>query len=185
MTQNQDLLWIALFKQGKEDIFEQLVEKYTPMMHSYVQRYRIPHMDTEDLIQEFRIVLYSAMTQYDETKHAKFSTFYYRLLYHHVCQLLRYHSAKKRSQSGVLETEYSIDTGDIISNYVGVDYEKAIDPLDVLLVKEALTDIYDTFSEKEKRVFWALQGKGDVSLLQERNAIYRCKKKFNDYFQSK
>lgn len=185
MTQEQDVLWIELFKQGKDDVFEQLAAKYSPMMYSYVKRYHIPHMDVADLLQEFHMVLYAAVKQYDDRKHAKFSTFYYRLLYHHVCQLLRYHSAKKRSYNGVLETEMTFEPDDVVNNYAGVDYEKSVDPLEVLLVKEAVEQVYESFSEREKQVFWALQGKGSALLLDERNAIYRCKKKFLDYFQSK
>jgi RNA polymerase sporulation-specific sigma factor len=59
---------VLLYKQGSQEAFNQLLQKYTPMIYYYSNKYFANGLLNGDLFQEGCIGLYAALTRYQESK---------------------------------------------------------------------------------------------------------------------
>jgi RNA polymerase sporulation-specific sigma factor len=66
MTTDEKL--VLLYKQGSQGAFNQLLQKYTPMIHYYSNKYFANGLLNGDLFQEGCIGLFAALTRYKESK---------------------------------------------------------------------------------------------------------------------
>ncbi|UUZ95538.1 sigma-70 family RNA polymerase sigma factor [Paenibacillus sp. P25] len=68
METSPDEKLILLYKQGDEDAFTKLMANYTPMIHHYCRKYFAKGLDRNDLFQEGRLGLYTAMMKFQSYK---------------------------------------------------------------------------------------------------------------------
>ncbi len=82
---------------GDKAAEEELLHKYAPLVRSAARRYFLQGGETEDLIQEGMIGLYSAIRDYRAEKNGAFSSFAYVCISHRILDAVRT-SLKKRNQ---------------------------------------------------------------------------------------
>lgn len=86
-----------LAQRGDKAAEEELLHKYAPLVRSAARRYFLQGGETEDLIQEGMIGLYSAIRDYRAEKNGSFSSFAYVCISHRILDAVRT-SLKKRNQ---------------------------------------------------------------------------------------
>ncbi|MBS4750280.1 hypothetical protein GMA11_03850 [Granulicatella sp. zg-ZJ] len=176
-----DTVFIHRFLLGEEQSFNVLVKKYKPLMNKMANKYYLPNMEKEDFIQECCVVMYDAILKYDLQKNVKFSTFYRFLLNNHFKQLLRYHYASKRLGDFLMVNQDDA----FYENYTGIRYNQALNPIDVLVVRETFDEAYETLSNQEKKVFYYSQKYPYKCEKKWMNSLYRSKYKIRRYIKSK
>lgn len=175
-----DQVIVQKYQQGDESCLEQLFQKYVPFIKGQIRQYHFSILDDEDLLQESRIVLYTAMTCYDVTKKACFFTYFRRLLKNHYARLLRHYAAQKR-QVDTLSVSYAECD---VCNVKGYGYAQTLDPLDILVVKESFDAVYETLTRSEKQSLYAQCHASHASCIKKHNA-YRCETKIRGAIQCK
>ncbi len=165
-------------KAGEQHAFEELLERYSPLIESLTSVFALSDPDADDFRQEACIAFYHAIKHFDMQQTAvQFG------LYAKTCirnRLISYARVMKR-QEGTVSLAESDEIGE--SN----------DPLQTLLEKEDYLALYrrieSVLSPYENRVWWtylsgrtareiACQlGKDERSV---QNAIYRIRKKLRD-----
>lgn len=181
-TQHRDFdqTMVRQFQNGEENCLEQLFQKYLPFMKGQIRQHRFQLLDDDDLLQESRIVLYTAMCCYDVSKKACFFTYFKRLLKNHYVRLLRHYAAQKRQIDTVCITYAECDIG----NVEGYGYAQTLDPLDVLVVKESFDAAYDTLTHSEKKSLYGQCHASHSRYIKKHNA-YRCETKIRGMIQCK
>ena len=86
-----------LAQRGDKAAEETLLQRYAPLVRSAARRYFLQGGETEDLIQEGMIGLYSAIRDYRAEKNGSFSSFAYVCISHRILDAVRT-SLKKRNQ---------------------------------------------------------------------------------------
>ena len=84
-------------QKGDKAAEEKLLNRYAPLVRSAARRYFLQGGETEDLIQEGMIGLYSAIRDYVPEKNGSFSSFAYVCISHRILDAVRT-SLKKRNQ---------------------------------------------------------------------------------------
>lgn len=176
--QNFDQIMVRQFREGDENCLEQLFQKYLPFIHGQIRQYRFRVLDNDDLLQESRIVLYTAMSSYDVNKKACFFTYFKRLLKNHYSRLLRHYAAQKRYIDTLC---VSCEDNDIL-NEQGYGYAQVLNPLDVLVVRESFDIAYETLTKSEKQTLYGqCHAEGDVQI--KKHTAYRCETKIRQQVQ--
>ena len=75
MKSIEDEVLIMRARADEEDCLNELINRYKPLVSSIARAYFLVGGDTDDLIQEGMIGLYSALLQYDAGEQASFKTF--------------------------------------------------------------------------------------------------------------
>lgn len=96
-TNNAENELVQLAQRGDKAAEEELLHKYAPLVRSAARRYFLQGGETEDLIQEGMIGLYSAIRDYRAEKNGSFSSFAYVCISHRILDAVRT-SLKKRNQ---------------------------------------------------------------------------------------
>lgn len=96
-TNNAENELAQLAQRGDKAAEEELLHKYAPLVRSAARRYFLQGGETEDLIQEGMIGLYSAIRDYRAEKNGSFSSFAYVCISHRILDAVRT-SLKKRNQ---------------------------------------------------------------------------------------
>lgn len=177
MQFEEDEALLTRYYAGDDSVFDMLILKYRPLMIKYTQKFFIPLMDFEDMLQECRIVMFKAVQSYRLGSEARFVTFYRLLLNNHFCELLRRSNAYKRIGDNVHRSDPFVDTSELV-NYSGVLYAQSMDPADVVEVREGFYQAYDTLSQHEQATFYQVQA--DHKLLHNdkvKQVIYRSQHK--------
>jgi RNA polymerase sporulation-specific sigma factor len=155
-----------------------IISQFMPFIEKKALSYKPNGFTGEDLIQEGRIALLSAVNTYKKEKGVSFETYAKRCISNGMASFIRFNlSLKSRPLSGYA----SLDDTEIVSEN---------DPIDRLLEKEALElfkdKLSESLSENEKRVLGLyLRGEGikDISSFLKsdeksvQNALYRIRQK--------
>ncbi|MGM0238369.1 sigma-70 family RNA polymerase sigma factor [Enterococcus sp. AZ103] len=80
----------------ESDCFEELFDKYSPVIFRMRTRYYIRDFESDDWLQEGRLALLKAIKTYKEDQGTTFGLYYKTVLENHICSLLRKQEAKKR-----------------------------------------------------------------------------------------
>lgn len=173
-----DHVIVQQYQQGDESCLETLFQKYVPFIKCQIKQYHFSILDDDDLLQESRIVLHTAMCCYDATKKACFFTYFRRLLKNHYARLLRYYAAQKRKVDTMCVSYAECDIG----NVEGYGYAQTLNPLDVLVVKESFDVVYDTLTRSEKQSLYG-QCYADYTHSIKKHNVYRCEMKIRKQIQ--
>ncbi|KRL01790.1 sigma-70 family RNA polymerase sigma factor [Liquorilactobacillus capillatus] len=150
INQDNELI-IAIRLNNESASFEELFNKYRPLVNKATQRYHFRFLENEDLVQEARIVCYQASLAYDTTGNVSFGKFFQQSLFNRYCSLLRKESAKKRLGDRYAESfEYLFETqGDSFTK----DNFFSPNSLGILITKEMVLSITENMSEFEYTIF--------------------------------
>ncbi|WP_057875990.1 sigma-70 family RNA polymerase sigma factor [Liquorilactobacillus aquaticus] len=150
-SKQDNLLIDAICTRNESASFDKLFHKYYPMVNKVINRYNFRLLETEDLIQEARIVCYRTALAYDVSNNVSFGRFFQQSLLNCFCSLLRRETAKKRrgdiyaeSYNQLLETqgESAHETDLLVSS-----------TLAVILAKETILSMAEDMNEFEYSIF--------------------------------
>ncbi len=181
----QTLAWIRAVREGSQESFSSLLERYQPLIEGAVGRFTsdgISELSREDLRQEASLVFYNSILTYDlEQKEVEFG------LYAKICinngLVSRLRSLKQRRVDEPLSEE------------IGT-WQEGEDPAGMILEQERMRSLYSmirrVLSDYECRV-WSLYMSGrsasEIGRIVGRdeksvsNAIYRIRKKLRAELQ--
>lgn len=170
---------ILKFKQGNESCFNELMQRYKPLIESTSRRYIISNMEREDLVQEARIVLYEAITKFCQDKKVPFAAFYKRLLYNRICVLMRRCMATKRKLDRYSEEGRVASDDYVFEQTTGYQFTQTLNPVDVTLMHDNFASLFRNLSVSEKEALHYIILKPDSKNISSttRNAISRVKMK--------
>lgn len=145
---------IKLYKSGKKEAGDELLERYKSLVLSACRNLYIMGAEKDDLIQEGMIGLFSALNDYREDRSASFLTFA------NLCvrrQLYKAIEASQTAKNSPLNSYISLygsgDESDMIEELEAEDSDPQsliIEDEQIKLLKKKL---YDTLSKMEKTVF--------------------------------
>ena len=121
---------INLINQGKVELLEVIIKRYTPVISFYAQKY-CAEFQREDAVQEATYALYSAVRSYDSAK-ASFSTFADLCI--------------KRSVLGVLKSSKRLKNipDELMSSIDDIEVADSKTPEEILMNKESYKSLTDT-----------------------------------------
>ena len=184
---------VKLIKQGDDEAFTYLCEKYKDIINVKVSKYYIVGAERDDTVQEGMIGLFKAIKSYDETKQNSFKTFA------NICverQLITAIKSSNRQKHQPLNSCLSLnnsayDNDDNDEELINTFDSKTIeDPLDTVMKKEYIAHIENTIDRTlsgfEKQVlnryikgesYVDIAAKLDAPVKSVDNAIQRIRKK--------
>ncbi|MBO4293105.1 MAG: RNA polymerase sporulation sigma factor SigH [Clostridia bacterium] len=184
---------VKLIKQGDDDAFTYLCNKYKDIINVKVSKYYIIGAERDDTVQEGMIGLFKAIKSYDETKQNSFKTFA------NICverQLITAIKSSNRQKHQPLNSYLSLnnsayDNDDNDEELINTFDSKTIeDPLDTVMKKEYIAHIENTIDKTlsgfEKQVlnryikgesYVDIAAKLDAPVKSVDNAIQRIRKK--------
>lgn len=184
---------VKLIKQGDDEAFTYLCEKYKDIINVKVSKYYIVGAERDDTVQEGMIGLFKAIKSYDETKQNSFKTFA------NICverQLITAIKSSNRQKHQPLNSYLSLnnsayDNDDNDEELINTFDSKTIeDPLDTVMKKEYIAHIENTIDRTlsgfEKQVlnryikgesYVDIAAKLDAPVKSVDNAIQRIRKK--------
>ncbi|AEV94771.1 sigma-70 family RNA polymerase sigma factor [Pediococcus claussenii] len=178
----QELLRLA--KQGDQEAFNELFNKYLPVVKGLMTKYTIRGFDFDDWLQEGRLVFFKTICNFDIDRGFSLGVFFKNNFTNRICSLLRFEMAYKRKagfEAQCLELVTN-DQGELTIN-PRVDHS---DPHGELLVKEAYSEYETLLSEFEYAVSHQMFKGYSVKTIacnmkctekRVQNAIMRCKRK--------
>ncbi len=81
---------------GDQEQFQALYGQYQPVIYKCMKKYYLKDYDTEDWLQEGRIVFFRTLERFDSEKQASLGKFFKRNFENHVHSLIRHQCAYKR-----------------------------------------------------------------------------------------
>ena len=184
---------VKLIKNGDDEAFTYLCEKYKDVINIKVAKYYIIGAERDDTVQEGMIGLFKAIKNYDETKQNSFKTFA------NICierQLIIAIKSSNRQKHQPLNSYLSLnnsayDNDDNDEELINTFDSKTIeDPLDTIMKKEYIAHIESTIDKTlsgfEKQVlnryikgesYVDIASKLDAPVKSVDNAIQRIRKK--------
>ena len=184
---------VKLIKQGDDDAFTYLCNKYKDIINVKVSKYYIIGAERDDTVQEGMIGLFKAIKSYDETKQNSFKTFA------NICverQLITAIKSSNRQKHQPLNSYLSLnnsayDNDDNDEELINTFDSKTIeDPLDTVMKKEYIAHIENTIDKTlsgfEKQVlnryikgesYVDIAAKLDAPVKSVDNAIQRIRKR--------
>lgn len=187
---NQELkapeVLVLLLQNDDKCPFEGLMKLCRPIVYSAIKNYYLEGYETEDLLQEGRVVLAKAVDDYQFHRNMEFLKYYQMMLMNHLNKLLRKQDAQKRKAN---TNAYSLEeikenTGKPLEGLAAADTR----PEDVAIVKQSYSQYIYDLSDLETLVYAGYLEKKTPEEMAEivgcnveqvHNALYRCKKKLN------
>lgn len=98
-------------KSMDETIFEELEALLHNMYYSFANKFPVPGMEPDDIVQELRIKVWETLqrNKFDPNRDVRPSTFFHLVLTRHAMNLQRAALAKKRQDDMLAKTSHSID----------------------------------------------------------------------------
>lgn len=168
------------------DRFYQLFQQFSPIYLKLWHEFYIYDMDLADWSQESAMVLIRILARYDLTKRVTFGSFYKASLKNRLFDLIRKRKAQKRvplqAQTSLNRfAEYYADT---------ISDTTAYNPYEVYEFYEQIEQVSAICSKFEKCVLTdslrqlspeQIAQQQKVSVLKVKNALMRCRRKYDDY----
>ncbi|KRM00089.1 sigma-70 family RNA polymerase sigma factor [Liquorilactobacillus satsumensis] len=187
----EDFSLITKIRQSNDsEAFRLLFIKYRPLVINAMQRYHFRFHETDDLLQEARIVCFQAVQAYNQSTSISFGKFYQQSLLNRYCSLLRKETAVKRQGERFAESfENLLETqGDCYSYSI-----TQVQPEDLAIIQEVIDSLPHILSDFEYHVFSLLYFEHfhpdkissflAVPESRIKRAISRCKAKLKEALQ--
>lgn len=178
-------------KGGCSDAFEEVFNKYKPIVFLMRKQYFLKGFEMDDWLQEGRIVCYQSLKKFQETKGVTFGSFFKINFERYVFSLLRRQEAYKRRVDKVSEPlDYDIESKAEFY-YRRVD-RQALLHIDYIAIKENISDYNANLSLLENNVLLLyLSGKDFLEIGEEleikpsaaKYAYDRSKRKFKQFLK--
>ena len=116
-----------------------------------MKKYYLKDYDTEDWLQEGRIVFFRTLERFDSEKQASLGKFFKRNFENHVHSLIRHQCAyKRRTDTLSISLEQRLESaGEELVDYLGTT---ATDPLGQLMIQEKLAAFPTRLSSLEQQI---------------------------------
>lgn len=188
---NQNELLLTQAKIGCSDAFEELFQKYVPIVLKQRSAYYLRDYDLDDWLQEGRIVCFQSLQRYNIKQDVTFGLFFKINFKRRVVTLLRHQEAQKRQIYHYTESlELQVDQlGEFFSK--GVEDRRASTSIDYVFIRESLEDFSERLSKFEIKVYiYLLLGEGpegiasilNVPVSKVTSGYNRLKKKIKEQF---
>lgn len=169
------------------ELFEELLQVSTPITMSIVTRYFMNGYETEDMMQEAKVVLIESLNDYDKAIGMPFLKYYHMKLTNHFNMLVRREHADKRKVNLKASSLDSLmeEAGDYVRGTSCV----LTNPENMVIAKEAYSEYINQLSRFEYNVYLlfmdgqtieriaAVLGSSETKVM---NAWYRCTLKFKN-----
>ena len=184
---------VKLIKNGDDEAFSYLLEKYKELINIKVSKYYIIGAERDDTIQEGTIGLFKAIKSFDATKQNSFKTFANLCIERQLITAIKSSNRQKHiplnSYLSLNNSAYENDDNDeeLINTF---DSKTVEDPLDTVMKKEYFEKIESSMDKSlsgfEKQVlnryikgesYVEIAGKLDAPVKSVDNAIQRIRKK--------
>lgn len=160
-TTNEEL--VAILKEEiLDEAFEELFNRFIPMIYSVRSIYSVPEFQIDDYFQEGRITLLHAIDAFEGKRNVYFASFLHKLYKNHIYNKLRRVYSLKR-QNGFCEL--SIDTPLFVAktsqeiNILEVISDPhSMEPEATMLIKERANDYFTQLSKLEKKTIVSFIG---------------------------
>ena len=175
------------------DAKDELYKKYSPMIHKELNKVKNSAyalgIDWSDLIQEAMLGFSNALSTYNESGEAKFSTYATLCVRRKLLNFIDKHATKKNM---IMKSAVSLDAPDSV---YGSDYSpylkdiEGLEPLNKVITDESLEEVskkFDKLNYEEKRVMdYTISGKSpseiselmNISIKKVYNILYRARNK--------
>lgn len=160
-TTNEELVAI-LRKEIIDEAFEELFNRFIPMVYSVRSIYSVPDFLVDDYFQEGRITLLNAIELFECKRNTYFASFFHKLYKHHIYNKLRKIYSLKRQGSYcdlsidapiyIEKTSTEINLLDIISD------PHSIEPESSIMIKEKANDYFTQLSVLERKAIVSFLG---------------------------
>ena len=169
-----------------EDLLEELIQRFKPMVKKYSRIYYLYQFDFEDLQQEANIILLKAINTYDPTKTPYFAPYYHSMYRHRLYNLLRYSNATCREIQNCLThlEDTSKNTNLCLAETLKDGH--ILTPDEIIEIKNKSSQYLSTLSKFEKQIlikylenenYQKIADELNISVRKLNDAIYRCHKK--------
>lgn len=167
-------------KNGCSDSFSHIFESYKPIVLKMQRQYFLINYDTDDWLQEGRIICYQSIRKYNPDKGATFGSFFRMNFRNHIFSLLRKQEAYKRKVDKESVTT-RIDIEDLDASVPRID-GRPLENVKYIFYKENILLFSESLSEYERNVFIKYTTEEDCQNIKDKRALARVKKKFIDYY---
>ena len=136
---------------GDQEQFQALYGQYQPVIYKCMKKYYLKDYDTEDWLQEGRIVFFRTLERFDSEKQASLGKFFKRNFENHEHSLIRHQCAyKRRTDTLSISLEQRLESaGEELVDYLGT---AATDPLGQLMIQEKLAAFPTRLSSLEQQI---------------------------------
>lgn len=190
-TKMSDSEIIEIIKNGDDTPFDTIFKRYLALSVKVTQNFYLKSFESDDFLQEARMVFNKTIHTYDSEKGHTLGNFYKLNLKHHIYSLVRKDMAKKRM---IEKNAESLE--EMLENKQGMQYilqgKDQLPTIEILQVRERLADYQATLSDFEQLVFLdfihnkeigAIATNLNCDVLQVKNALDRCKRKLKQLFE--
>jgi RNA polymerase sporulation-specific sigma factor len=190
-TQMSDSEIIEIIKKGDDTPFDTIFKRYLALSVKVTKGFYLKSFESDDFLQEARIVFNKTIHTYDSEKGHTFGNFYKLNLKHHIYSLVRKDMAKKRM---IEKNAESLE--EMLENKQSMQYilqgKDQLPTIEILQVRERLADYQATLSDFEQLVFLdfihnkevgAIATNLNCDVLQVKNALDRCKRKLKQLLE--
>ncbi|MBU9788604.1 helix-turn-helix domain-containing protein [Lentilactobacillus sp. IMAU92037] len=149
MITDAEMKVIKRAAEGDRDAFEWLFNFYRPIFRKVRRNFFIAGMETEDIEQEARIVLYRSAQKFEDGRNVSFGSYYSHNLKKRVFDLIRSNNAQKR-----LPTEFmnSVEENEAFYSTTVAD-TSAWDPEALVIMNDDFHRLYKSCSGLERWAF--------------------------------
>ncbi len=189
---------VALSRNGDRNAEEALIVRYSSYVRSFTRPYFLVGGDSEDLIQEGLISVIKAISEFDETRCAKFGTFVSHCIRNRIYSAIRNaHGAKNSPLNDYISIDREDDDSSEYEGFLRIA-ASGTDPVEKLIGDEGYNELLSEVSKRlsgfEKKVLKVfLEGLSytEISEVLSKpvksvdNAIQRIRRKFAEYLEEK
>lgn len=193
-TTNEEL--VAILKEEiLDEAFEELFNRFIPMIYSVRSIYSVPGFQIDDYFQECRITLLNAIDSFESKRNAYFASFLHKLYKNHIYNKLRKNFSIKR-QNGLsdlsIDMPYYIEkTSQEVSIQEIISDSHSMEPEERMMIKERANNYFTQLSSLEKKAIISFLGQTTYENVAEelglpidtiRSAMSRARRKIRQEF---
>lgn len=142
MTEDQLIVLASL---GDTEAFEELFNRYRPVVYTLEQKYYLKDWDHDDWLQEGRIVFFQTLLRFEAERGATIGKFYKLAFTNHILSMLRKQNALKRRSNVLCSSLEALEEQEIPYD----QRDKTPLPDEYAILREKLADYDDIFSKLE------------------------------------
>ena len=157
--------------------FDYIFETYKPIVYRSKKVYHLYHYETDDWLQEGRIVCFKSLQTYDVKRGATFGSYFRMNFKNHIFSLIRRQEAHKRRVD-----KECITCGGDIDMLSHVIENRPLETIKYIFYKENAFLFAESLSDYERQVFVKYTLEQECKMLKEKRALTRIKKKFVHHY---
>lgn len=179
----------------KDEVFEELFNRFIPMIYNVRNIYPIPGFQIDDYFQEGRITMFHAIDSFEGARNVYFASFLHTVYKNHIYNKLRkIYSSKRRDVYGDLSFDTSYITSKSSREVNILEYipdPNGLEPEETIMIRERADNYFSQLSPLEKKTIVSFLGHSsyehvaeelDISIDTVRSAMSRARRKIRVEF---